>query len=196
MADNTEIDGKELEAALSRLSPFDDPTLWRKSFTVLAAEKAPMALGVLTNLLNSDNPMAQIMACKLILQYGLGSPVAADKHDAVNHRILDGQKSTQSVRWSTVNEVKDAAMERAKDDQPITLQPLLNPPAGPANEPEATKAPQEDPEAVPDDYGAAANEQPGVMAPLPIVDVAKLFGEERGIATDGAGESPTSGKQA
>lgn len=174
---------------LERLSPLGSPVQWRMSFTALAAEQAPLALASVVDLLHSRDPMARCMAARLILEYGMGKPVSADKHDAVNHRVLDGRGGAQPVRWSTPTEVTDAAMARAKDDAPISLPPLLTPPAPPVMSPEVkqTTVVVDDTQ---DDAVDAASEQPGVIAPLPIVDVAKMFGEDRGIATDGAEAPP------
>lgn len=174
----------QIAKELVKLSPFDNPTAWRRSFTALAAEQAPLALASVIELLHSRDPMARVMAARMILEYGMGRPVDAAKHDAVNHKVLEGRGNT--VRWSTPDEATDAALSRAADDAPVTLKPLL-PPAAPVMAPDAQPI-QADVDDVPQDDGVeAANEQPGMMAPLPIVDMAKMFGEERGITTDDDG---------
>lgn len=177
------FDGQELQQELRKLSPFENPAAWRKTFTALAAEQAPLALASCIELLQSRDPMARIMAARMILEYGMGKPVSADKHDATNHKVIDG-RGAQTVRWSTPTEATDAALSRAADDAPITLQPLVAP-AATIMSPDAKPAPAvvDQPDDLPED---GTIEQPGALAPLPIVDVAKMFGEERGIATDAA----------
>jgi len=178
------LNAQEMQQALRKLSPFENPAAWRKTFTALAAEQAPLALASCIELLQSRDPMARIMAARMILEYGMGKPVSADKHDAVNHKVIDA-RGAQTVRWSTPEEATDAALSRAADDAPISLQPLVAP-AAPIMSPDAKPAPAvvDQPDDLPDDDGTI--EQPGALAPLPIVDVAKMFGEERGIATDAA----------